>query len=397
MHLFKHFWKMIGRNKSGIIIYSIVTMVMVIMMAATYSSKNEKTADDGKVNLSERLDISYIDNDNSVLSNALINYLGKDNNLTENNDVNEETINDILYFEIVTFHIEIPEGFQQKTDNDEDVNIEYKTSLNQSAYSYKIENIINAYTNIYSMYVKDGMTPEEAVKKTDTVMNQELDIKVYSEKENYSGSDTRENVIYHLSLFITYLGFSMIAMTAGKTIISGNGETVASRISAGPVSETKRSMINTLGLYSFAVLLLVIYTLGIYLYAGDSRLVSEKGYLLVINSAIAFLYCSSLTAFITSFNIKESAIPMIVNIIGLAMSFLCGIFVPMWFLGEGVLKIARFLPFYWTSYNMALIFPECGAGYAYDITKIYENFGISFLYVIVFALGAVLVKKLRKQ
>ena len=35
------------------------------------------------------------------------------------------------------------------------------------------------------------------------------------------------------------------------------------------------------------------------------------------------------------------------NIISLGMSFLCGVFVPMELLGDGVRKINRFLPVYW--------------------------------------------------
>ena len=38
---------------------------------------------------------------------------------------------------------------------------------------------------------------------------------------------------------------------------------------------------------------------------------------------------------------------MIANILGLGMSFLCGIFVPQAFLGNTVLAIGRFLPAYW--------------------------------------------------
>ena len=35
------------------------------------------------------------------------------------------------------------------------------------------------------------------------------------------------------------------------------------------------------------------------------------------------------------------------NVIGLCMSFLCGVFIPMEFLGKNVIKAAHFLPAYW--------------------------------------------------
>lgn len=38
---------------------------------------------------------------------------------------------------------------------------------------------------------------------------------------------------------------------------------------------------------------------------------------------------------------------MISNVIALGMSFLCGVFVPLEYLGEGLIKAAHFLPAYW--------------------------------------------------
>lgn len=397
MHLYKQFWRLVIKNKFGIIIYSIIFIVMMVILGISVKDSGDNTKEDGTIDIKESLDISYVDADNSILSNALIEYLSKDNVLTDFKDKSEEEINDLLYFEIVTFHIEIPEGLETKVLNNEDVQVEYRTSLQKSAYAYMVENIINSYIGVCGSYVDRGFSLEEAIAKTNEVLNQELDITVYSSEDNFEGSNPKENVIYFVTLYLSYISFGMIALSVGRTIIVSNNEKVSDRIAASPVSESKKSLINTLGLYSFAMCILLVYVIVIYAYGGDTALVKEKGIYLIINTAIVLLYNGSITAVLASMNLKDNVLSMVVNTVGLAMSFICGVFVPLWMLGDEVIRVAKFLPFYWTTRNLSIIYPESGAGMSFDAGVVWQNFGISALYVIVFALLAVMIKRFAKK
>lgn len=396
MHLYKYFWKLIARNKQGIIIYAVISIVMMIIAVSAVNGNVSKIDENGKLDITESLDISYIDYDDSVLSKGFINYLSKNNNLVDYKDKSNEEISNMLYFETVTFHIVIPKGFQEEIVN-EDVNVEYSTSLQKSAYVYQVENLIDSYINVYLAFINKGMSPNEAVEKTDAIMDQEVDITVYSENKENANNNPKEYIIYFAALYLTYLSFGMLAMSVGRSIISANKEKISSRIVTAPVSEIKRTTINTLGLYSFALLILVFCTVLMYVYAGDTNLVKEKGLLIIINTFIALLYNCSMTSIIAALNIKENVISMIVNIVGLAMSFLCGIFVPIWLLGDKVLAVAKFLPFYWTVNNLSIIYPESGAGLSFDFNLIIKNYCIAFVYVIAFALIAMLIRKINKK
>ncbi len=44
---------------------------------------------------------------------------------------------------------------------------------------------------------------------------------------------------------------------------------------------------------------------------------------------------------------KAETVSMVSNVIALGMSFLSGVFVPIEFLGDGIIKAADFLPAYW--------------------------------------------------
>ena len=54
---------------------------------------------------------------------------------------------------------------------------------------------------------------------------------------------------------------------------------------------------------------------------------------------------------------------MIANLVGLGCSFLCGVFVPLELMGEGVIRVAHFLPPYWydrAGDSLAELFPLLG-------------------------------------
>jgi ABC-2 type transport system permease protein len=97
--------------------------------------------------------------------------------------------------------------------------------------------------------------------------------------------------------------------------------------------------------YTFG-LWLVFMLLSIAIY-GAGSIFSKNGLLCLLNSFVFALFATALTLLISVFPLNSNALNMVANVIGLGMSFLCGIFVPQYYLGDNVLKIARFLPAYW--------------------------------------------------
>ena len=72
---------------------------------------------------------------------------------------------------------------------------------------------------------------------------------------------------------------------------------------------------------------------------------------------------------------------MISNILGLGMSFLCGIFVPQSMLGEKVLAIGRFLPAYWNVRIVNMLAPY--ADDALSMRTYWMCIGIQLLFFVV--------------
>ena len=77
------------------------------------------------------------------------------------------------------------------------------------------------------------------------------------------------------------------------------------------------------------------------------NLFTYQGMLYCLNM-LSFLVVSLGLVFLLGQTVKkQEALSMISNVVALGMSFLGGIFVPLELLGDGIVKVAHFLPSYW--------------------------------------------------
>ena len=76
---------------------------------------------------------------------------------------------------------------------------------------------------------------------------------------------------------------------------------------------------------------------------------------------------------------------MVSNVLALGMSFLTGVFVPLEFLGEGIIRFAHFLPSYWYILGVRFI-DSYVTGDA--LTELWQYMGIQMLFAMaVLAVG----------
>ena len=127
---------------------------------------------------------------------------------------------------------------------------------------------------------------------------------------------------------------------------------------------------------------------GLFMYGG---LYQGKAWLAVLNSFLFALVSAAITIFISSFEPSQNFINLMTQVIGLGMSFLCGIFVPQSLLGDGVLAAARFLPAYWyVRANDMLAGKE-----VYDGTQFAAFLAIEAAFAVVLALLTLLIRRLK--
>ena len=111
----------------------------------------------------------------------------------------------------------------------------------------------------------------------------------------------------------------------------------------------------------------------------------------MLNSFVFLLIAAAIAILIAAFSPSDTGVNVIANVLGLGMSFFCGIFVPQAYLGDGVLMVARFLPAYWyVKINNMLV---GSSGEAFSLARYWQYLGIELLFVLVLFLAAAAVRK----
>ena len=387
MHLYKSFFRLLRRNPIGIIIYAGIFVMMIVLLFVIAGFESSSSSEFNNSNK-----ISYVDNDDSELSRGLIKYLSMNNEMSDFSGKSESAILDITFFGISEYHMTIDKGFAEAVMNGDDNKISYITDFNMSGMVYSINGDIDNFINTYREYKVLGKTDAEAVSSA-------IDLLSDSTKINVVVDDTKakatgdELVVSQINQFFCYLAFGFLALGVGHTIIANNEVKVGKRIDSSPVSRKKISLANTAGLVTSGVFIWLVFVIINLLFGSHTQIFHEYWWVILINSFLTMLVCCALTSVVTSFNLSSNSLSMVTNIISLSMSFMCGVFVPQWLLGDGVLTAARFLPFYWSVYANNMTFASSNV--KFDLNQLMVCFGMEILFAVVFALAAAFIKNSR--
>ncbi|MBP5606903.1 MAG: ABC transporter permease [Lachnospiraceae bacterium] len=386
MHLYKNFFRLLIQNRSGIIIYGCIFVIMLVLLCVIAGS-----SDSAEGEFKETYDISYVDNDDSVLSRGLIAYLSQNNNVQDYKDKSETGILDLVFFGISDYHMTIDKGFGESINKGEEAKLHYNTSFDMSSTVFGIDTLVNNYIGMYRDYRLMGYDENAAADAASALLSNETTINVLS-KADTAGSGN-ELVVFQMNQFFCYLVLGFLALGVGHTIIANNDENVGRRIEASCVSRKSVSLTNTLGLITAGIFIWLIFIVINIVFGHDTAILHHYWWLIFINSFVTMLTGCSIASLLTSFNISANSLSMITNIVSLSMCFACGVFVPQWLIGENVLRFARFLPFYWAVYANNMTNPS--SGIAFDQQKLFLCLGVQALFAIVIALAAAFVKSSR--
>jgi len=84
-------------------------------------------------------------------------------------------------------------------------------------------------------------------------------------------------------------------------------------------------------------------------------MLTVNGILYILNSVCIMAVALAITYLVSKVTTNEQVISLLSNVVGLGMAFLCGVFVPIEYLSDGVIKIAHFLPAYWNVRAIGII------------------------------------------
>lgn len=338
MIVFKTILKILNKLKGMLILY---TVMLILITSLTQTSDNNITKFE-----ESKPDILIINKDeHSDLTNNFVKYLAKHANLADIDINAEEKINDALFYRDVNYVIYIPKNFTNDILQDKEPIINYKSTNDESA-SYS-QMLVNKYIKTALIY-KDYYQANDLIKKINETLstNTNVKIKTHLDTSKVSAATRYFN-------FLNYAFLAGCVYCISMILASLKEENVNKRTIISSYSLRKYNRIVLLSNACVIFLMWLFYMILSFI-LFKKLMVSFNGILYMINSLV-FAFCGLTIGFlIGNITQNKNAIGGIVNVVALGSSFLCGCFVPISYLPNYVLKIAKILPSYYFVTNNEL-------------------------------------------
>lgn len=385
MQVFKAFMKTAYQSFPSIILYFIIFTALALLMAFAYTDTASSSFK------SVELQVGIIDEDHSVASMALTEYLDSIHTL-HSLENQQDVLLDRLFYRDVEYILVIPDGFEENLLSGKDTNL-FETVQIPGIYSSAfVDQQINSYLKTVKLYLSGGYTLEDALKhSTDAFSDSANNVQIIDFNEDTQKSASLVG-IFSFYQFIPYVLASMILCGLTPILTTFWQKDLAKRISCSSTSLINRNLQLALGSVTYALFNWGLFLLTSRIFYG-AEVFSEKGLLCILNSFMLLPLSVALSLIISSFSPSWNVTNMLNNIISLGMSFVCGIFIPQSQLGENVLAFAKFLPFYWYIKNNDLISGASTDTFTYS--TYWENIGIQLLFIAAFFAIALVTSKMR--
>jgi ABC-2 type transport system permease protein len=339
MTVCKGYLKIIWRNMGQNLMYLMIVLVVTIGMANQTETTQEGIFSRGSV------DIAVIDEDGGAAAEGVIRFLEKNNHVTLT-DASAEELSRKLYYRETDFVIRIPAGFTDAVSDTSAKAADTKLIVSNvpgSTEGQLMKAELSQFMSRMRALRAAGMTVDEAADKVLTLADDEADVTL---RKGRSTKEAQPGYSYAFRL-LPYLYLSVLIYAVGTVMQAFSGRTVRARIAASPVSGLSQILQRAL---AFLVLFMGLWLVSMLLPAltGHAEFYGSghRG-LYILNSLLLLADCASVAMLAGSLVQSTQALSAMVNIIGLGVSFMCGVFVPLDIMGKGMRSVGRFLPFYW--------------------------------------------------
>ena len=333
-----------------------------------------------------RIKICIFDEDNTAESRSLTDFI------TQRQDVvpienDKDAITDALYYEHADYVLIINDGYAEKLASGDTENIFGSYHMHYSYSEVFMGQFLNEYVSSVRAYLAGGEEISSAIKNTEEALSQETEVRTAS--VDVAGNEDYPVRFSYYFRYMPYVLISVLINALCPALLAVNRKDIRFRTNCSCVKPTSYTLQIFAGSGIFVAAVWLIFVIaGIFMYGG---IYQGMAWLAVLNSFIFALVSASIAIFISSLSPNQNVISLLTQVIGLGMSFLCGIFVDMSLLGDGVLAAARFLPAYWYMKANNML-----AGIdAFDPAKLAEFLAIEAAFAVVLAILTLIVRRLK--
>ncbi len=331
MTVFKTFWQVVNRYKGTIILYT----AMLIAFGGINFQTNKETTEFTDT----KPDILIVNHDkNSELTNNLITYLENNCHIVSVKDT-EEARDDALFYRDVSYIIYIPKNYQENVLRG--INQELQIKSTGTYQASLTEMMLKRYLKLQNIYTKVYNDPNKIIK----AINNNLEEKTTIQIKNKVDTNKTSKITSYFN-FASYSIMAVVIYIVCLVLGSFHKEYVNKRIIISEMDYKKHNWLLLISSFGYGLLVWILYNLIGVMILGKT-VFTLNGLWYVINSFVFTLCSLTMALFISSLVSNKNAIAGVVNVVALGSAFLCGAFIPMSMLPDGVLKFAHVLPSYW--------------------------------------------------
>lgn len=381
MQVFKAFFKVLRTKLPTAMIYVSIFLIISIIMTDTSASENKFEA--------SRLRVCVFDEDETEASRALTEYIGKNHDLVKIED-NEDEILDALYYGRAGYVLTIKEGYEEKLAHGDTEELFTNYHVHDSYDAVLLSDQLSEYVKAVNAYTAGGTELSAAIKSADEALSHETRVAIESfENKDRSDGSVFSDTAGSYFQFLPYILLSVMVAVLCPVLMTMDRREIRYRTNCSCVKSSAHTLQILAGSAVFIMSIWLIFMIAGAAFGGG--LYSGRGWIAVLSSFIFTLISADIAILVSSFELSDNAVNIINQVLGLGMSFFCGVFVPQSLLGDGVLSAARFLPAYWyVRINNMLIGEE-----AFDSSRLMVYLGIEAAFAVSLAIFTLLIRRLR--
>ena len=286
----------------------------------------------------QSIKIALVDEDGGELAQGLKNYLSEVNDV-KLVDNDKAKLQENLFYRNVEYIVHIPtDFFKSCIVNGKALEV---TKVPGSYTSFYVDQQIDSYLNSAATYYAAGFSEAEAAWKASTMNQAEVNM------IDISGTGGEVPAYAYYFRYIPYLFLGILCYVMGNILSAFRRGNLPERMEASAVPIRRQNME---GLLAAAVigagLWIISILLALALY-GTKWLENGNGIYYMLNSILMLMVAMTISYLIGMIVKNLNALNGIINTLSLGMCFLCGVFVPLEYMGKGVKTVAKFLPVYW--------------------------------------------------
>ncbi|MBR1664014.1 MAG: ABC transporter permease [Ruminococcus sp.] len=376
MKVFNTFYKILFKNCGVVIMY--ISIFLFISIANAKSVHTQTEFEDSKPN------VLINDLDDTDASKELCSYL-ESISVVSYDTLTDEEMTDKMYYLQLGYYIEIEKGFEERFASGDTEGIITHKAMDGSMDERLMDSNIDMYLSTAKAYTASGDDALTALKNASKTLDEKAEVTMLNEEVSV-GIDS-----YYR--FLPYLLLSAIIMSLCNVIIIMTKKEIKMRTFSSGISPTRFLAEIALGVGTFILVIYLVCCVIIPVFVLGAE-VNHDLMIMMLNSLAFTIFTASLVLFISNIVEKPQLISMIGNVIGLGMSFLCGVFVPLEVLSDGIKKVGMFMPAYW--YEI-LNYAVAGNGSEpYSTALMVKCIGIQLAFALAMFLAALAVIKVRQ-